>query len=139
MKQAEIDDLKLPQGNIEWFLAQGEKDTSQILTTEQIPQEDIVPALFLPPLLTTPSPSAHTVLAPETPLLSLTPLPDTPTNKPVGTLLASNTSKVELSPSISELAMPVVRTFEPLSEEHNMPKVTAMDITPPCCFTYSCP
>ena len=44
-KQAWEDNLDLPQGDIEWFVKEGTKDTSTLLQDECIPQEDLAPVL----------------------------------------------------------------------------------------------
>ena len=117
-KQAKLDELQLTKVDIKWYLTQGAKDATQLLSDKHIPQEDIAPALFLPSLPATPAPAALTVLPSTTPLSALKPLTQTPPTKSV-------------SPIISELATPLAQTFEQLKEEQPMPKHTPMDISPP--------
>ena len=117
-QQAKEDNLNLPQGDIEWFLMQGKKDNSRLLQDERVPQEDLAPALFLPPLPTTPAPEASRILAMTTPVSSLTPLP-------------ASVSAHSTSLQISELATPVIRAFPPPVDTQQTPKALMMDISPP--------
>ena len=117
-KQAKMDNLQLTLDDIEWYLAQGAKEPEQLLSDERVPQEDLAPLLFLPRLMATPAPAAPTDLPAATPLSSLTLLPPTSPFKPT-------------LPVVSELATPLVRTFEQFDEAQPTPKVAPMDISPP--------
>ena len=116
LQQAQLHDLKLTASDIEWHLAQSAKNTEQLLLDENVPQEDLALALFLPPLQATPSPAAPPDLPHDTPMSSLTSLPS---------------SKQVASPAISELATPLVQSFEQMSDSQPTPKVAPMDISPP--------
>ena len=117
-KQAKLSGLELTCSDIEWHLAQGAKDTGKVLTDENVPQEDLAPSLFLPPLLATPSPAASLLLPQDTPLSSLTSLP-------------SASDGTNHSPVILELATPHVMSFAQLSNTQPTPKAAPMDISPP--------
>ena len=116
-QQAKDDNLDLPLGDIEWFLTQGNKDMSKLLQDEHVPQEDIAPLLFPPPLPATPVPMLPRTLEMDTPLSTLTPLNDSPP------------AKIP-SPSISELATPVIHSLDPTVDVQATPKAVAMDVSP---------
>ena len=97
-KQARLDKLQLTKDDIDWFLTQGVKETSQLIADKQIPLEDLAPALFLPPLPATPAPSAQPALPSSTWMSPLTSLASTLLPKPA-------------SPIISELATPLGHIF----------------------------
>ena len=116
--QAKEDNLPLPPDDIDWYITQGTKNTSQLLEHKHVPQEDIAPALYLPPLLATPVPTAEIVLVPETPVSDLTPLNTSPS------------SKIP-SPAVSALDTPVMRSLPQVLDTSATPKPSAMDILPP--------
>ena len=115
--QAAEDNLPLPPEDLDWYITQGHKNTSKLLENKHVPQEDIAPSLYPPPLLATPAPVREVVLVPETPVSALTSLKTTP-SPPIP------------SPSISVLDTPVIRILPPVEDAAATPKVTAMDISP---------
>ena len=116
--QAKEDNLQLLPDDIDWFITQGQKNTSLILESENVPQEDVAPSLYPQPLLAMPAPASAAVLALDTPLSSLSSLTATPAPK-------------ALSPSISVLDTPVIHALPPIADALATPNAVAMDISPP--------
>ena len=50
LEHAQHNHLTLSKEDIEWLVQQGAKDTDVLLSDDGVPQEDLAPELFLPPL-----------------------------------------------------------------------------------------